>query len=85
MSLEQAYDQKRAECASLREQLTKAERQRDELVAALRYLVEAILTRADADYMKRQMDEAVRVLALYGITPPVPYDAAIAKGESHES
>ena len=33
MSLEQAYDQKCAECASLREQLAKAERQRDELKA----------------------------------------------------
>ena len=50
-------------------------RQRDELLAALQYLVEAILTRADADYMKRQMDEAVRVLGLHGIATPVPYKA----------
>ena len=35
MSLEQAYDQKCAECASLREQLKGAERQRDELLAVL--------------------------------------------------
>lgn len=48
-----------------------------ELVEALRYLAEAILTKADADYTRRQMDEAVRVMELHGITMPVPY--ALAK------
>ena len=62
-------------------EVSKIEKQRDTLLAALRYLTEAILTNADADYMKRQMDEAVRVLDLHGVSVPVPYKAiASVKG-----
>lgn len=61
--------------------IAELEKQRDTLLAALRYLTEAILTNADADYMKRQMDEAIRVLDLHGVSMPVPYKAiASTKG-----
>lgn len=56
-------------------EIEKLTAQRNTLLAALRYLTEAILTNADADYVKRQMDEAVRVLDLHGVSMPVPYKA----------
>lgn len=42
---------------------------------ALHALTEAILTRADPDYMQRQLAEAVRIMATRGWTPPVPFPA----------
>lgn len=45
---------------------------------ALHALTEAVLTRADPDYMQRCLAEAVRVMNLHGWTPPVPFPAAIA-------
>jgi hypothetical protein len=40
---------------------------------ALHALTEAVLTRADNDYMARRIDEAVQVMASRGWTPPVPW------------
>lgn len=72
----EAYGRTRAdEMLAATVRIAELEKQRDTLLAALRYLTEAILTNADADYMKRQMDEAVRVLDLHGVSVPVPYKA----------
>lgn len=43
---------------------------------ALQALTEAILTKADADYMARQLDSAVAVMATRGWSTPVPWPAA---------
>lgn len=40
---------------------------------ALRALTEALLTHADADYLRRQIDTAVKVMADHGCSPPVPW------------
>jgi hypothetical protein len=40
---------------------------------ALRALTEALLTRADNDYLRRQVDAAVRVMAAHGCEPPTPW------------
>ncbi|SEL13745.1 hypothetical protein SAMN05216359_105335 [Roseateles sp. YR242] len=51
---------------------------------ALQTLTEAILTRADADYMRRQLDEAVRIMGTRGWSPPVPYPAALRSTQGGE-
>ena len=40
---------------------------------ALHALTEAVLTRADKDYMDRCLAEAVRIMGTRGWTPPVPF------------
>lgn len=45
----------------------------DGAFAALRALTEAVLTRADNDYLRRQLDAAVKVMAARGCESPVPW------------
>jgi hypothetical protein len=45
----------------------------DDAFPALRAPTEALLTRADADYLRRQVDAAVVVMASRGCLPPAPW------------
>lgn len=52
---------------------------------ALRALTEALLTRADPDYLRRQIDAAVKVMAARGCEPPTPWPDPIEVALSDEA
>jgi hypothetical protein len=47
--------------------------QPQDVFVELRALTEALLTRADADYLRRQVDAAIEVMAERGYSPPTPW------------
>lgn len=51
----------------------RAGRATQDVFVELRALTEALLTRSDDDYLRRQIDSAVEVMAERGCTPPVPW------------